>query len=347
MKSTNIIILSVTVCFGGIIFFSACKYSYQSKVSELKDKTRNAFTEVLRQELKSRNVEGDFSFFFDSRTVTVDMPDSVYLEDASGRHAYWLDPEKHCMNIADDVHVRSLQSISFLKYPIVADSLNSMWGEWLQRSGVSAQSALCVSVTGNDGNVKTENTFQSEWRNASNLMFTIYVGYACEIKVMGYLHYSVWRIMYMKVLFYLLLYIVCVYEVYKMCIIVGKKLPLVWQTERIEVPIIKVVEGVNDTPVRSYLLHGNIIFYAERKMVEVDGIKKKIQPQASSLLELFLKDKEYILKDPVIMDNLWPDGTGSTERLHKAVGRLRSFIHEIDASIDIVRGVETYQLLLN
>lgn len=49
-----------------------------------------------------------------------------------------------------------------------------------------------------------------------------------------------------------------------------------------------------------------IVFHAEQKMIEVDGVRKKIPTQPSHLLWLFLKEKEngYILKDNYNMVNL-------------------------------------------
>ena len=46
------------------------------------------------------------------------------------------------------------------------------------------------------------------------------------------------------------------------------------------------------------------------------------------------------------MKRLWPDGSGDIYRIHKAITRLRSIIYDFDTSIEIKRGVETYQLLL-
>ena len=84
------------------------------------------------------------------------------------------------------------------------------------------------------------------------------------------------------------------------------------------------------------------------KKIEKNGYTKIIAAQSSHLLELFLqkKEEEYILNDSDIKKELWPDGSGDIYRIHKAITRLRSIIHEFDVSIEIIRGVETYQLLL-
>ena len=69
--------------------------------------------------------------------------------------------------------------------------------------------------------------------------------------------------------------------------------------------------------------------------------------EGSTPLELFLeeKDHKYMLEYSVIMDKLWPDGSGNTLRMHKAVDRLRALFKENDLSINIQRKNSAYQLI--
>ena len=57
MRTKNIILLAVIACIGVVAFFFACKYSYESKLSALKEEAKEAFIKAFNQELKSRNVE--------------------------------------------------------------------------------------------------------------------------------------------------------------------------------------------------------------------------------------------------------------------------------------------------
>ena len=149
--------------------------------------------------------------------------------------------------------------------------------------------------------------------------------------------------MIVEILFYSVLCILFVYGMYRIGVTVRKKI-----TELQQRKIIELVKEIDGTPVRSYQLRENIIFYAERKMIVVDGEENKLSKQATQLLERFLvnKEKEYMVGDDEIMKALWPDGSGRLERLHKAVGRLRNLLYEIDNSIDIKRNIKTYQLLI-
>lgn len=90
------------------------------------------------------------------------------------------------MNITDNTNVRAMHSFTFGKKPLLLDSLNVIWKEYLSKSHIFNKSTLCISTTDEQGNTNSLNTVQSEWANPSTLMFTIYLGYACEIEVKGY-----------------------------------------------------------------------------------------------------------------------------------------------------------------
>ena len=81
MRTKNIILLAVIACIGGVAFFFACKYTYESKLSVLKKTAKEAFVESVGQVVKSRNLKVPFSFYSDSKFLNVaDVPDSVFWE---------------------------------------------------------------------------------------------------------------------------------------------------------------------------------------------------------------------------------------------------------------------------
>ena len=372
MRSKSIILLSVIACIGGIAFFFACRYTYKSKVAELKEKAKKTFVEAVDRELNDRQLKGNFSVYLNLGNIVSETPDTVYLEDESGRYSYQIGLEKKHKNINNDANVRFLHSIAFGKKPLIPDSLNTKWREQLLISGISFKSALCISLTTQDGNVSSSNTYQSEWCNTSNLVFTFYIGYGYEIEVVGYLYYTMWSMIYREMLLYLFLSVVLGYGFYKSFIIISHKIKLLRTKERVEIvkevpveivkevsveiikevpveiQVIKEVQRVENISLRSYLLRENIIFYADQNLIEVDGIKQNIQAQTSLLLELFInqKDNGYILKEDFIIDKLWPDHSGNDKRMHSAIGRLRLLLRKIDTSFSIINKNGTYQLII-
>ena len=373
MRPKSIILVSAIACITGAIFFFICKYTYDFKVTELKEKAKGAFIKAVDWELKDRKLEGNLSVYVNLANVISETPDTVYWEDELGRHLYLIDSEKKHMNINNDANVRSLHSVAFGKEPLIPDSLNAKWRELLQISGISFQSALRISLINEDCSVELSDTYQSEWCNTSNLVFTFYIGYGYEIEVMGYLNYTMWSMIYREMLLYLFLYVVLGYGFYKSFIIISHKIKLLRTKERVEIvkevpveivkevsveiikevpveiQVIKEVQRVENIPLRSYLLRENIIFYADQNLIEVDGIKQNIQAQTSLLLELFInqKDNGYILEEDFIKKKLWPNYSGYGERMHSAIGRLRLLLKKIDTSFSIINKNGTYQLIIS
>lgn len=343
MRTKDLILLFLISFVGGTVFYSLCKYTFERKQTELKDKARTAFIEALNHEVKSKGLEGPLIFNFDSKTVAADVPDSLCLEDELGKHWYPFDSIKNQMNVTDNTNLRFLHSFIFKEHPIIPDTMNASWRSLLKKDAIPFNSALCVSVSDERGNIKSQNILRHKWVNESSLAFMAYIGYVGEIEVKGYLDYSIWNIMLINIFLYLLLCLFCVYGLYKLLKGVQERIYEFKQNK-----IIEFVNRVESTAIRSYKLRDDIIFYAEKKIVTVNEIENKLPKQANQLLELFLKNEEkaYIISDDEIMRNLWPDGTGYTERVHKAVGRLRVQLHKLDSSIEIERGIETYQLLL-
>jgi hypothetical protein len=373
MRPKGIILLSVIASIGGVVFFLVCKYTYEFKVVELQQKAREAFAKALDQELENRNIESNISFNLKAGAVMPNVSDIVYWQDEKGRHEFLLDARKSHMNITNDGNIRALHSFAFEETPLLPDSLNVLWGEQLHELDISFKSALCISLMDKEGNVKSQKTSQNEWCNSSNVIFTFYVGYACEIEVIGFLYYSVWSMIYKELLLYILLFIILGSGLYKAFLFLRNKIHSLRSKEIVEVvkkeivevvkevpvevikevliekQVIKEVQRVDTTPLRSYMLDGNIIFYADQNIIEVDGFKQRIQSQSSFLLELFLEEKDngYILKEDFIIDKLWPDNSGNDKRMHKAVARLRLLLKEIGSSFEIINKNDTYQLIIS
>ena len=271
--------------------------------------------------------------------------------------------------------IQSEEEFTFIFYekPLQPDSLNLIWDEQLNKADIYLESALRISLTHEDGSVESQKTYQSEWGNSSNLVFTFYIGYACEIEVMGYLHYTLWGMIYKEVLLYLLLYIIVGYGFYTFFIILSRRINSLRSKEIVEIiketpveilkevpveiikevqvekQIIKEVQRVDIIPLHSYILGESLIFYADQNIIEVNDVKYNIQGQSSLLLELFFQEKDngYTLKEDFIIEKLWPDNSGNDERMHKAIGRLRSFLRKIDPSLSIINKNGTYRLIIS
>lgn len=113
-------LLFIVACIGGVVFFFACKYTYESKLSVLKQKAKSTFIEAVDQEVKRRNVEGPLVFTLPdiANMKVAELPDSVSIVDSTGIYKLKLDKEKHYNNITTDSSVRFLHSVAFMEHPI-------------------------------------------------------------------------------------------------------------------------------------------------------------------------------------------------------------------------------------
>lgn len=78
-----------------------------------------------------------------------------------------------------------------------------------------------------------------------------------------------------------------------------------------------------------YQLEENIHFDAERMELIKEEQIVKFTSQMTILLEMFLKAEDHKLSVSEISESLWPDGTGTKERIHTLIRRLRKSIGEL------------------
>lgn len=96
MRTYNVILLFIAACIGGVVFFFTCKYTYESKLSILKQKARSTFIEAVDQEVKSRNVEGPLVFTLPdmANMKNAELLDSVSYIDSTGIYKFKFDKGK-------------------------------------------------------------------------------------------------------------------------------------------------------------------------------------------------------------------------------------------------------------
>ena len=332
----------------GLIWGWIGKMSYDSKLLEFEAKSKKTFIEALNIEMRNRNIP-NMPMHSNSTIASLlktEYPDSVYIMDETGKHYFKFYIEKHNNSTTNDVELRALQSGVFYENPIQPDSLNHIWKALLLKEKICSQSALRLSILDRHHVTTVTTTVNSAWCNKINPVFITYIGYAFEIEVTGFINYSIWSILGWWILIYLLSYVLSIFAAYIIVSYMLTKIKTLRQVKIKEVHIPVFVKESDGPHVNSYALRENFIFYAEQRVIEIDGERKKIPLQASLLLELFLNSKDYIVTDAEIMNTLWPDGSGHLKRVHKAVARLRTYLMT-DFPIRIEReNLDTYQLFV-
>ena len=71
------------------------------------------------------------------------------------------------------------------------------------------------------------------------------------------------------------------------------------------------------------------MFYGEQSALVREGQRIRLTAQAATLLRALLERPGEEVSTAVLMDRLWPDGSGNETRLYKSVDRLNKVLKEI------------------
>ena len=92
----------------------------------------------------------------------------------------------------------------------------------------------------------------------------------------------------------------------------------------VEVPVeIPVVAAESSHPA-NYRLKDGTVFYGEQSALVREGQRIRLTAQAATLLRALLERPGEEVSTAVLMDRLWPDGSGNETRLYKSVDRPRA-----------------------
>lgn len=334
VKKLLIVLMGVSlICFGLI--------RYENGVDEFSQRAIDAFYKALEIELANKNIEKG-ALMVQSRidiSKIGQTPQIVGITRATGREEYKVSVEQHQKNVAKDTDTRMLHSFVLERNPIVVDSLNAIWQQILKDSYLIGKTALRMSITNGCGHTITFMTTDSNSFDSAIPLFNCYLGYGCEIELVGFFNYSCWFILGRYVIMYALLILV-------ICIIVYFFVSYMFKRFYQKVIVTQLVRDMPKGTIRIYQLKENVIFDAEKRLLIIDGqVKVELPLQRCALLEMLLNAEEYKLSDEVLMEQLWPDHSGTAVRLQQAVKRLRHDLATADLSIHL-RRVQPYSYQL-
>ena len=104
-----------------------------------------------------------------------------------------------------------------------------------------------------------------------------------------------------------------------------------------------IVMAAEQSPV--YQLEEHTFFYVERMELIKQEQVVKLTPQTAILLEMFLQAEGCTLSTLLISGTLWPDGSGTQERIHTLIRRLRKILGEL-TSLQIKSEKDAYHLII-
>ncbi|MCD8094254.1 MAG: winged helix-turn-helix domain-containing protein [Bacteroides sp.] len=178
----------------------------------------------------------------------------------------------------------------------------------------------------------------------SDSLISYYLGYCCEIGVTGYLHCPWWRVftpidkvllciivLCCFLLFFIQEYVVRIYRRFFV-----KEVPVIVEKE---IPVI----AMEKSQTHIYQLEDDLYFDADSGELSRTDACVKLSSLPAKLLQGFLEAENYLLSINEIMALLWQDGTGTSERVHTTITRLRKELSKIP-NWEITNGNSSYRL---
>lgn len=343
--------LYLILCIGAVMIFSFLvgRHFYVANVNAMRTQAESTFVHTLKRELENKMEALNIPYSsFNMKSGTV--PLIVYVTTESGKRMYKVDAEKSKKNISQSRLERSLQSVSLVESPLVADTLNQYWWNTLCDCRIYAKTAIRISVTDPDAKISYSGN-SPQWKYAScQFTYLSYLGSRCEVEVMGYLKYTwwdaclynwfpfFWNTIVTIVVFILLFYF------FKL----RNKSPKVEFIEKeILCEVVRYVKEVNGINSELYHLEDGLMFDSIKHLLIKGKEELKLSPTSSAILKLFLDAPEYTVTDDELIENIWEGISGATiQNFRSAAQRIYNTFGQVGFSVKFIRvGINKYTMV--
>ena len=309
------------------------------------EQARATFKTALLQELQKRDTLS-ISYISNWKATSAleeVNPGTVELESALGKIKYEIPCFKFENSIVKGGIQRGLLTALLDESPLDADSLHETWRRLLKESGIPLKTYTRITVL--DFQEQPSSAFSKNMQKFSRTdsLLAYYMGYRCEVEATGYAScywwgvFSSWRLLAIggvcvgiELLFFIFGRMYC-YRRNKQTEKTGQE----------NLPVIVVNPG--QSPV--YQLEEYAFFDVERMRLIKQEQVVKLTPQTAILLEMFLQAEGHTLSTSVMSETLWPDGSGTQERIHTLIRRLRKLLGEL-TSLQIKFKKDAYHLTI-
>ena len=347
----SIAILLCIVITGG---YSATLYhDVQKRLSEWKVSARETLVEALQIEVRKRSdIPVDMLTVNPAKAQTFEenAPDSVTLISKYGKKTYAIPREKFAHSLVKERKKRMLLSVLLEKYPVSVDTLNRNWDSLLLAKKIVADTYIRYSIT--DLQEYTTTTYSRKYRQnpQADSLTPCYMGFRCEAEVTGFVLYRWWQMIdgWQWGLLVLPWIGLCIFMfAYRRIISFFKekfkeKEVVIHEKETIIEKEVHVTD-VGAKTINIYRFEDGTNFDPVKRILRRGDKEKKVAPQITILLKLFLLSENLCLKEDEIYKEMWKGG-GAPTQLSSLILRLRNTLKEISDITVIYDGNKTYQL---
>lgn len=328
-------------------------HDVRKQLSERKASARETLVEALWIEVRKRsNIPVDVITVnhVEAQTLEEKVPDSVTLISKYGTRKYAIPREKFTHSLVKERQKRMLLSILLEKHPVSADTLNHNWDSLLLAKKIAANTYIRYSTT--DLQECTDTTYSRKYRQnlQADSLTPCYMGFRCEAEITGFILYRWWQMIDGWQWALLVLPWVC------LCIFMFahrriasffkekfKRKEVVIQEKEIIIEKEILMTEVKTATIDIYKLEDGTSFDPVKRILRRGDKEKKVAPQITVLLKLFLLSENLCLKEDEIYKEMWK-GSGAPERLSTLILRLRNTLKEISDITVVYDGNKTYQL---
>lgn len=325
MKKEDWIELLIYVAIGVWAAGVTGRFLYQSRREFRQAQAGSAFGMALQEELqKWKDIDvyiklsGNYSLPDDSIEQEKALV-KVSVESDCDKREYLIPYVKHNRNVERTFKARAIHSYLSQIYPLNADSLNLFWKHRLAVMELPGTTIVRISVTDWEGHESCTYSADSLYLSKADSLSTCYIGCRCEVGVTGYLYYPWWMTLSWKDWAVLAVVIAVCLSLFG-----GRKVYRCFLVKEKHI----VVERCKNQP-HIYQLEENVYFDADSRSLKRGDDVMKLSPLVAKLLQGFLEAEDYRMSNDEILNLLWPDGSGTSDRLHQTMKRLRLCLSRI------------------
>ena len=315
--------------------------AHRKQVAEWNEGAKVAFEEALWMEVNKRaEIPIYYSSSREAGTTVLNesLPDTIFITSPLGRRGYHIEQTHYERSLVKESDQRAVLGALLYKYPLCLDTLAMHWDANLAKRKIPAQSQIRYIYTDWD---LQKDTISSVNESHLDSLTVSYLGFRCEHELVAFVSYPYWLFSLENCYWVLLSWVVFI-------LLVVFYIPLedFFRRKFVKDKIVEKEIHVADVTIdkaKIYHLPDESLFDSFAGTITKGDLIHTLLPQSSLLLKLFLRKENHCLSTTEIEQGLW-NGNGSTDKIHKAIQRLRTDLKKISPDLVIKNINGNYEL---
>ena len=334
--------LLATLCLLGTSYYAWTLYdAHRKQVAEWNEGAKAAFEEALWLEVDKRaEIPIYYSSSREAGTTVLNesLPDTIFITSPLGRRGYHIEQTHYERSLVKESDQRAVLGALLYKYPLCLDTLAMHWDANLANRKIPAQSQIRYIYT--DWDLQKDTIYSVNESHLDSLTVS-YLGFRCEHELVAFVSYPYWLFSLENCYWVLLSWVVFI-------LLVVFYIPLedFFRRKFVKDKIVEKEIHVADVTIdkaKIYHLPDESLFDSFAGTITKGDLIHTLLPQSSLLLKLFLRKENHCLSTTEIEQGLW-NGNGSTDKIHKAIQRLRTDLKKISPDLVIKNINGNYEL---